>query len=920
MAMVWFFCPAMVFAVIVASGSESKIKLSSQSSSLTFNAALDNFSGSIVDRVAGLKGKAIGFADGNVESGLFSGAIHGAFDPANPGALTLDGGKGFWGKIGTKVASLAIAGADNHLGGWVEFDTPIQLKDASSVLFLGLSNNLTKSICLNGGLLRLFASLECNTGCILQGSGTVDLSEHAISLRPAGVPFAGDLRWAGGGQIVLHEKVQVSGNWTFDAQSKAATKIVGRGQVLDLSLGGILTIKAGSCLIFDSVVLQGLSTKSFVFEDESAQVVFVNCSLGLREDCQVSSGVCVFSGGDSLVVTGTYSLSFVGTSRLVVDGISLYYDPQFSLHTRGINVASPASIIELNGGRVVSVRERDVAPSLLVDDAQTLCFGRKDLTVMNPLMIRGLNSDVLTVVGSDLVLRCAHDALGLSQPLIVIREKKQVTFSSLVVNDFDPKCVQYGEGSDVFWGDGAQLFVARPIAFDRPFNVTGDAILRGCGDVVDISKASIHVAKNSTLVLQDLVLRGLGNMAGLLVLEDATASIVFKNVTVVLNDDYSLPEGKLLFQGTGSTIVTGSSILTIGANAQCVFDGVSVVYDPLSYPDMHNVQSALGDISNMIFKNDATLSIVNEGRVSGVLKIASADYLLQRDESLSFDRPMEICCEGLACTVDGQGYAVSFPSSPAPVFFVDEGKHVILKNMVLRDFMGSHVLLQSGAVVELGDGVHVAASQDLRFSSNISISGNVSIDCGGNKIFFERGFGFVFEQNGSLELRNGTIEDLSDVHTIFAMQKDSKLQLQDMSCILSSDFTFANGSLVVGGGCFIATRHHSFNYTSCDPLVIKSMSTMTFDQASLLRLDVPANGRGIVFADSSACLRLVDTDLSVGINGLVFDQGKMQVDGNCSVCGGYQLEGKGICFKEQSFDVQVSLKASLDLQGFVVYE
>jgi len=914
-----FFGCFQIFSAIIASGVSSKIKLTNPASSLVVNSAIQNFTGLVLDPFSKVKGKSVEIKNGRVEVGNFCGLITGVFDPSNPANLTLDGGRSFWGEVGTKVSGVLIAGAGNQLGGWVEVGAPIVLQDASSVLFLGLSNNLTKDIQLNGGLLRLFSSLECNKGTSIVGSGTVDLSEKAVILRSEASTFSGNITWTGGGQIILYEKAAISGVWTIDAQTVAITKIEGMGQCLDFSKGGTLVIKAGSNVVFDDVVLQGLKTGSILFEDETAVASFVGCSLQLVADYAIPHGKIIFSGQDSVLIAGDSVCSFGGSSQLVVDGVSLYYDPLNFAHGVGITVEKPANIIELNGGRIASIHKRDIAPRLIVDGS-IVGFGQMDITAEKPLWFRGLSGDLLDLQGSGLVLHCANDLAQKGSALIVLDDKKRATLRDVVINNFDPQVVKYGNDADIFFGDNTELVLSHAVTFQKPLHIVGNAILRGCGDIVDISSGQISVAANSSLVLQDIVLVGLGNSLGTIVLHDATSSVIFKNVTLVLNDDYNQAAGKWFFQGSSSTIITGNYLATFDQNAQCVFDGVNVEYDPLSYPDQHNIRAQFAGASNLIFSKGGSLSLVNESRVAGNLDITVSSYTLQRNEMLTTVRPMQIVGDDSVCTIDGQGFSLLFAFSNSPVLRVAAGRKLVLQNVVLQDFQSAHVFLGTGASLEFGDNVAVKFSRDFRLSSTISISGKTVIDCGGNKIIFDPGCGFVLGNSGVLELRNGHLENLKGAQDMFVANTASKVVLQDMMCTLSGDFTFSQGCLEVGGWCTFLTHQHVFKYNSRAPLVIKSHATLSFEEGSQFFLDVPLAKSGLLFADKSSCLRLASTSLSVGRKGLVFDQGLLQVEGTCVVNGGIAKGCAGVTFKEKTFDVAVSLKSLLDLQGLIIYE
>lgn len=92
-----------IFSAIVAAGVESKIKLLKPASSFVLNSPLSNFSGFIVDPVAGIKGRHISLSGARVETERFRGFMTGVFDPLNPGDLTLDGNRSFWGNLGLSL-------------------------------------------------------------------------------------------------------------------------------------------------------------------------------------------------------------------------------------------------------------------------------------------------------------------------------------------------------------------------------------------------------------------------------------------------------------------------------------------------------------------------------------------------------------------------------------------------------------------------------------------------------------------------------------------------------------------------------------------------------------------------------------------------------------------------------------------------
>ena len=912
-----------LLSLFVASGLESRIKLIKPTSLFVLNENLAGFSGTLetaLNASAVIRGRLVESKGGRIESGVFRGVLSGVFDPMNLGMLALSGGKSFWGDLGTQVAGVTVSGANNQLGGWVELASPILFTDANSELALGLQNNLMQNLILNGGSLRLISSLELNEGIVFLSSGTVDLAEKTLILRSGDTFFSGNITWTGGGQIVLYDKLKLSGRWQVDTPSSAVTKINGFGRTLDFSLGGTMVVKSGCNLVFDNVVLQGLGSGSILLEDDTALVTFIGCSLVLDRDYTFIKGQILFIGKDSYVIAGDSVCTFSGSSNLKVDAVTLYFDPLSSTNQSAINVIAPSNILELHGGRVLSIHKKNVNTRMVVDDAVSVCYGHIDLTVGHPLRFRGLNSSSPVLQGLDLIFRCVKADLLLKQPLIIVDPGKQALIKDALFLNFDPACVQCGDAAELSFGNNVELNISRPIALTSTCKIAGNVMVRGSGDIFDISKGTITVASGASLVLQDLVLFGLGNTCGKIVLEDATASVVFKNVTLVLSDDYVQTKGKFVFQGTLSTIVTGSYGLSFKGSAQCIVDGVSVVYDPLAFPDAKNIIPSSHDGINLIYRKGGSVSLINDSRVAGSLTMTSSVYVLQRNESLLSNRVITFASDLDTCVIDGQGFALSFPFGQREVLSIPQNKRLELSNIVLKDFMWQHLKLDAGSKMAFGENVMVQLSRDAIITSDIIIKGKVVFDCSGNKLVFQDGCGFVFEDNGRLELRNGFLLDLFGDNTIFKMRDDSRLTLQDMECSFSNNFIFSKGVLAIAGSNIFSTHGHSFIYTSPSSLCIQTSSALLFDQDSIFRFDSQVESPQIYFADKTSLLHLNGSILSAGLKGLILERGTLQIDGSSVVSGDDGHAAYGIHFNEQTLDVNVSLKAVLDLQGLIVYE
>jgi hypothetical protein len=540
------------------------------------------------------------------------------------------------------------------------------------------------------------------------------------------------------------------------------------------------------------------------------------------------------------------------------------------------------------------------------------------LTQDKKLFFRGLSANSLMLDGANLQFNFVMGSEVINTGLITIAAGKSATIRNVEINNFSPSCIELGADASLAFGDGVVLNFSRSVDLNYTLTIDGDVTMYGQGETVNLEDGGhIFVRSGSTLTVQGLAIKGLGNMQGRFILESDTSTIIFKDVTLSLSGDYDHKKGTCRFVGSDSTVVTGKNIFKFSDKALCVVDAVTVSYDPLSFPDAGNIQPRSHDGINMRFERDGVVRLVGDVRTQGNLLILFNHYQLQRDELISFKRPVSFSGGSDSCVVDGAGFSLMLPFSPEKTIIVPDGKSVVFTHVELKDFSWDALNLGKNATVSFGDGVVIKLARDLTWSKAVNFSGNVIFDLQGHELRFIPGILCQVAPGATITFRNGSFWRLSNESFPLVMSESSTLILQDMECSLSGDYSFMVGNLLFVGSTFIGTYKHNFSFLSSGVCTIKKQSSVSFFEGSRF-LCAPIGSGRIVFEENSSVLVLNDATFATTGNGVSLDTGMIKLFGHCVLDGGREQESAGMLINDQTFDVQVDYKATLDVEGLVV--
>lgn len=476
----------------------------------------------------------------------------------------------------------------------------------------------------------------------------------------------------------------------------------------------------------------------------------------------------------------------------------------------------------------------------------------------------------------------------------------------------------------------------------------GRSFINGNGNVFDMSvQSTLWVGANHTLVLTDMVLKGLGgNSAGWLHLEDANSTVSLVNCTLELQQNYNFTQGVLYCYGADSVIITGQSIFSAVNNGVVKIDGIRLSYDSLGVL-LQSFLPASPDGINLISINNGLLSAVSSAGAQSTLNmyIDNPLTLLAGNDVISASHQLVFRGNNASSMVfDGGAYALDFARENAATLVVAAGKSATLTNIVLRNFSSAYMSLGTGSSLVFGDKVVVELGRAEDLTLTWSFAGGESTIRGlGCQLKADYRHAIVVYPNTTLNLENVRVTDLSgtaqkdalgnygtvashikSTNEIRCMNSSSKIVLKDADLMLSGDFTFTVGQVEVVGDVNIKGNGKTFVYSSPGTLTIDTDATLYFDRNLTFSYESTASTYAtsrnrIIMNSPTSRLYLNGCTLHTTWTGLKLQTGMLVIDDRVLLESEARNEAEAIMF-DSGLKVEVLAGAILDLNGLLSYQ
>lgn len=305
---------------------------------------------------------------------------------------------------------------------------------------------------------------------------------------------------------------------------------------------------------------------------------------------------------------------------------------------------------------------------------------------------------------------------------------------------------------DNIWDSEITFKNATDIKLNGNIELTGKWIfentgkINGKGTVIDMSAGGEIVIKGTTLFLENVIIRGIGDGMGKITFEphesdpDSKPMLQLSGVTIELYDDYMMQTGDIIvdsevifilrdkvwtFDGRSKLVLNGRLNLDVFKfeGSQRIETGqvrapltlfvdhllneANVQFNILSGNLELNANGSVIEVADRSIGVDLSESILLGGNVTD-------DLDLSRNLNLA---PGQTITVGGNMSLDGKGSVVTFSNQNSPQFIVKKGKTVTLKNISLSRINKNTFKFGKGSKIRLGQNVQFDLNGDLDVDS-----------------------------------------------------------------------------------------------------------------------------------------------------------------------------------------------------------
>ncbi|MFA6535265.1 MAG: hypothetical protein WCS92_03350 [Candidatus Babeliales bacterium] len=269
--------------------------------------------------------------------------------------------------------------------------------------------------------------------------------------------------------------------------------------------------------------------------------------------------------------------------------------------------------IQLNGNKILSVDKGTFLNKINVVGTGNKIQGTPQFSNADGIRLENNLSSVTlalqNVLNSDIALR--GGSLILANDLNFADDRTLTGSGTVFLKN---NSLSFGSKTDlklthtILWDNSTDINLTSKTSLSGTWNFTGNSSLNGHGNILDLtSGGTIYVKKDATLNLTDVVIKGIGITNGWFVFQDQTSKINMSNVTVELDNRFTVSTGGIYVEGP-TTFELKNYNWTIDQNASMTVDGVTLWKDPLDQTNYGKIQLGSGSASKY-------LSLVSSGTI-----------------------------------------------------------------------------------------------------------------------------------------------------------------------------------------------------------------------------------------------------------------------------------------------------------------
>lgn len=420
-------------------------------------------------------------------------------------------------------------------------------------LAIAVQSTIDANIITNGGVLVLQSDLHLGSNSVIDGNGVVVFNDRRLLLGGVASEWNSHIVWDFADiQLNSQATLNESGRWSFAGISQ----VNGSGNIIDIVQGGQIVVLPGSKLSLSGVQIKGVGT-GMIKVDATSELHLSDVVIEFDSDYDFDSGN-IFIDGDCKFIVKDHIVSFKDSAdgstrgKLTVDRVSLTYDTLSFLDK--LNIQPPVILdpehnyISILGDGEIGTNRRE---TITYQNYKSPTFLQRFaiVTQYTPLTIYPVQDD-LGNLNYNVDFNGNANFLGFTKTdkgVLIIDKKVQLIMRNLIMRDFSPQHVSFGEGSTLTFGDKTIITLSRDESLSYKWSFTGDVNIRGGGATLDLSAGGSLVVRESgsRLTLENMIIKGVygSNIS----CDDPFGTIIFKNCTIIQDADFSFNIGNLEF-------------------------------------------------------------------------------------------------------------------------------------------------------------------------------------------------------------------------------------------------------------------------------------------------------------------------------------------------------------------------------------
>ncbi len=432
--------------------------------------------------------------------------------------------------------------------------------------------------------------------------------------------------------------------------------------------------------------------------------------------------------------------------------------------------------------------------------------------------------------------------------------------------------------SAITWFNASDIDLGGLTTLSSTWTFTGDAVINGNGNVLDISSSGIiAINAGTTVSIADAYIKGLGSTGDITFANNTTSILRLSNVVIEMTGSKTISGGQVIIDGP-TTIITKNNTLSFSASGVLTINGQTLLYDRLG--------NFSGGISPMVA--GANLVLNNGGRIletnindqpPGTINIA-ASTTLPIDLFISEDHPLSISATS---TLSGNGHKIKFSDRSATQLTVANSVTLTTSDLVLEDLQPSQISLGSGSAIIFGNNTTVRLGKNSTLNSTWKFSGTSMLD-GESKMLTLGSSGVIETQASStLTLKDLTIYDVNNTN-LRCLDNTGSIIFDNVKIINRNRWRFQNGSFAVtnnlsmlGGGTFSYESAYASTINDNSSLLFSDNMTFSYDPAKGAQQAV-ASQQNLVFTNSSSKLICDGISLKITNTGMRLTNGTLQLE------------------------------------------